>query len=315
MVKVLITERFSLNALQRLKGQPGLDVQVVSSVQELHKLDLSAYEILVIRSKTKITSKFLQSAKSLKFVVTSTSGFDHIDLEASAANGVKVCYTPDANAQSAAELTWALLLACVRKINKAQQAVKSGNWNREVLIGKELAGKTLGIIGLGRVGKRVARIARAFDMNILAHDPYINEEDFKAANAQRCGWEEVLRGCDVLTLHVPLTRETRHFINAPTLECVNDGVILINTSRGQVVNEQEVMRELREGRVWAMGLDVFESEPLPKDSALLELDNVILTPHIGATTDEAFERASQAAVDKVIAFREGKKVCDLLTHN
>lgn len=312
-MKVLICDRFSITALQRLRTEKNIDVQVLSHDDEIEKRDISDFDVLLIRSRTTVDQKLLDRAKKLKLVITTTSGFDHIDLTLTSKKNIKTCYTPEANAISAAELTWGLIVACTRRFNRAFGQMKSGEWRREPLTGHELYKKTLGIIGLGRVGRRVARVAQAFDMRVVAYDPFIEEDDFKNAGAVRLGWDEVMKDCDILSLHVPLTRETKSFINESTLENLNEGAVLINTSRGKVMNEQHVLQALRSGRISYLGLDVFEKEPLPKSSALLSEPNVILTPHIGANTSEAFERGSQAAVDKVLAFRDGKPLNHELT--
>jgi D-3-phosphoglycerate dehydrogenase / 2-oxoglutarate reductase len=309
MFKVLITDRFAVPALERLREVAEV-VQITPS--DIHNFDTSSFDAMLIRSRTVVDAKLLKKSLKLKLIVTCTSGFDHIDLETCQKNSITACYTPEANAQSAAELTWALVMACSRKIISANKMTQTGEWDRNPLVGHELYKKTLGIIGLGRVGQRVARIAKAFAMNVLANDPYVDEFAFEKTGAHRCGWEEVLRSSDILTLHVPLTKETKGFINHSTLDCFHHGAILINTSRGQVMQEQAVTEYLKAGKISALGLDVFEKEPLPKTSALISLPNVVLTPHIGANTVEAFERGSQAAVDKVLAFLQGRPVEDNL---
>lgn len=313
MLKILITDRFSLNALSRLFTEKDITVETLSQHDEVHSKDLSTFDILIIRSRTLIDAKLLERAKNLKMIVTTTSGFDHIDLKATAQKNIKVFYTPDANTQSAAELTWALILACSRRLHQAEKQVRSGHWQREAVMGFELRNKTLGIFGLGRVGTKVARIAQAFEMKLIAHDPLVEPEVFTNLNCRRAGWDEVLRECDILTLHVPLNEKTKHFINQATLESINRGIIIINTSRGKVLNEQDVLKALRQKKISYLGLDVFEKEPLPKSSALIEEPNVILTPHIGANTTEAFERGCLAAVDKIMAFKEGASIENELT--
>ncbi len=310
MFSVLITDRFAAAALERLRAQAGIEV---SQILQGEATDLTDVDALLIRSRTKIDEWLLKTANRLKIIITSTSGFDHIDLDLCTKKNIKVCYTPEANAQSAAEMTWALITACMRKTVLGHEMVKQGNWDRTHIVGHELYKKTLGLIGLGRVGQRVAKIARAFDMHVLACDPYVDEAAFSSTGAHRCGREEVLKSSDIVSLHVPLTKETRNLINLNTLEDLSRGAILINTSRGQVVNEQALVEYLKTGKISAAGLDVFEKEPLLKTSALASLPNVVLTPHIGANTHEAFERGSQAAVDKILAFRQGEKVCDQLT--
>lgn len=312
MFKVLITDRYAVSAIERLRTTDGIEVTQIDP-SEIHDFDVSSFDGFLIRSRTIVNEKLINRSKNLKIVITSTSGFDHIDIKSCQDKNITVCYTPEANAQSAAELTWGLIMACSRKIISANQMVKNANWERHQLVGHELYKKTLGIVGLGRVGQRVAKIAKAFGMHVLANDPYVSEEAFQSTGAHRAGWEEVMRSSDIISLHVPLNKETRGFINYSTLECINHGATLINTSRGQVVNEQAIVDFLKSEKISALGLDVFEKEPLPKTSALIGLPNVVLTPHIGANTIEAFERGSQAAVDKVLAFRDGRKVCDELT--
>ncbi len=312
MFRILITDRFAVSAFERLRAQKDFEVTQIP-YEEFFKYDLSKADALLIRSRTVIDEKVVQRAPNLKIIITSTSGFDHINLEACAKNSIQVCYTPDANAQSAAELTWALIMACVKKTIPANEMLRAENWNRAHVIGHELYNKTLGIIGLGRVGQRVAKMARAFEMHVIANDPYVDESAFLSTGAQRASREEVFRSADIISLHIPLTKETRCLISYGTLEGINRNAILINTSRGQVINEQALVEYLKAEKLAAAALDVYEKEPLPKTSALLTLPQVTLTPHIGANTHEAFERGSHAAVDKIFAFRQGEKVCDQLT--
>ena len=313
MLRILVTDRFAINAQARLKTEKDLSVETLNQHEEINKKDLSQYEVMIIRSRTIVDQSFLERAKNLKMIVTTTSGYDHIDLKATSQKNIKTFYTPEANTQSAAELTWALIMACSRRLNQAEAQVRKGNWQRETIMGFELHKKTLGIIGLGRVGSRVAKIAHSFDMNLIGFDPFVDPEVFTSLKCRCAGWDEVLRECDILTLHVPLTEKTKHFINQATLESINRGIVIINTSRGRVLNEQDVLKALRQKKISYLGLDVFEKEPLPKGSALLEEPNVIFTPHVGANTTEAFERGSQAAVDAVVAFRDGGSIRHELT--
>ncbi len=294
-LKIIITERFSLEALSYLKGHKH---EIVA--------DWSQADAAIIRSKTKIDKSVLEKAANLKIIVTSTSGYDHIDLNETATRKVKVYYTPDGNAQSAAELTMGLLLASARKLITANQNLKSGDWNRETVTGVELNKKILGIVGLGRVGSRVAKMAQAFGMTTVAFDPYQKNEMFTELNTARLSFTEVVRVCDVLTMHVPYTKETHHMLNARSLDEIQPHCILINTSRGPVINELDLIQMLIEKRIAAAGLDVFSKEPLPKDSPLLALSNLVLTPHIGASTEEAFQQASRLAAQIVIDFFNGQ---------
>lgn len=303
--KILITDRFSQEALLMLTSNPHLEV-LKSSSPDLTNSDLTGVHGLIIRSKTQITRELLAKAKDLQVIITCTSGFDHIDLDATQDWGITVMNTPDANIESAAQLTWALVLACASKLMNAHREVKSGSWARDLLVGSELSQKTYGIIGLGRIGTRVAEIAEAFHMNVIAFDPYQSDAHFLENNVERAAYEEVLKQADVLSFHVPRTRETNNMLSMSQFEYIHRGIILINTSRGSVISEQDLVLALEQGWIGACGLDVFEKEPLPRQSKLLSDSRVILTPHIGAGTREAFSKASeQAALQMVRFFLEG----------
>jgi D-3-phosphoglycerate dehydrogenase len=245
-------------------------------------------------------------------VVTATSGFDHIDLKATAERGVTVMHTPDANAASACELTWALILACARKLPSGAKALKAGDWTREPLVGTQVSGKTLGIVGLGRIGTRVARVGQALGCRIIAFDPYLDESDFTRHCAERVGFDELLRIADIVSFHVPATTETKFMLRREGLEAMNRHAILVNASRGSVVSERDLTEALRERWIGALGLDVFEREPLPRDSKLLNFQNVVMTPHLGAATHEAFAAASREAALKLIAYQQRGEISDAL---
>jgi D-3-phosphoglycerate dehydrogenase len=298
---ILITDRFALDSLALLQSRPELSARLsdhfIPTADELRGV-----EGLIIRSRTKITAAFLLTAPDLKVIITATSGFDHIDLDATRASGIVVMFTPNANAQSAAELTLGLVLACARHVPQAHRAIKAGDWNRDALMGSELSGRTYGIVGLGRIGSKVARMAHAFGMNVVAFDPYKDEEFFTAAGAQRLSFEEVLKVSDVISIHVPKTPETFHMFKRNCLEFMARGIILVNTSRGNVICEADLVEALENKWLSAVGLDVFEKEPLARNSGLLQFANVVLTPHLGATTTEAFAKASDEAAHKIIEF-------------
>ncbi len=310
-MKVLITDRFSIEALARLKSRSKLEVTQsathLPTVEELK--DTTA---LIIRSRTKINAEVLTLAPLLKVIVTSTSGFDHIDFSATQKHSVTVMHTPEPNAQSAAELTWLLALACARKFTQSTAQLKKGEWKRDLLAGNTLFGKTYGIVGLGRIGSRVAKFAKAFGMDVIAFDPYIEPEDFAKASAERVSVEELFRRADFVSLHVPATPETKKMINFRALEGASADLILVNTSRGDVINEPELIKALEQKLIKAVGLDVFASEPLAPSSPLLKMPQVVLSPHIGATTAEAFDASSLEAATKIIDFLENGHLSDAL---
>lgn len=310
-MKVLVTDRFSSEALAKLKSRSKLEVaQSASFLPSADELkDTSA---LIIRSRTKINAEILAQAPMLKVIVTSTSGFDHIDFAATQKHSVTVMHTPEANAQSAAELTWLLALACARKFTQANAQLKKGEWNRELLAGNTLSGKTYGIVGLGRIGSRVAKFAAAFGMDVIAFDPYVEPEAFARAHAARTSVEELFRTADFVSLHVPATPETKKMINFRALEGASSDLILVNTSRGDVINEPELIKALEQKLIKAVGLDVFASEPLAPSSPLLKMPQVVLSPHVGATTVEAFAASSSEAATKIIDFFENGRTSDVL---
>lgn len=308
---ILIADRFATEAWAKLETTAFLRVEK-SLTPHLDQTDLSEVAGLIIRSRTKIDAALLKRAPKLQVVVTNTSGFDHIDLASTAAHGVAVMYCPDANVQSAAELTWNLVLSCTKKTLAAHTAVKNGDWQRDTLVGTELEGKTYSVMGFGRIGKKVTQFAHAFGMKTMAFDPYLDDEDFVRHGTRRVSYEELLMTSDIISMHVPLTNETRNMMNAGHFDYINRGVIVINTSRGSVVNEQDLAEAIKKGWVSAAGLDVFDKEPLGRESQLIKMPQVVLSPHIGANTEDAFRKGSLMGADKMIQFFHDGRTSDLL---
>lgn len=301
MIKnILICERFSVEAQIELKKNKKFNVENYSDEK------LKTAHALIIRSKTKIHKDLLDQAPNLQLIVTCTSGFDHIDLTETEKRNICVMFTPEANTISAAELTWSLLLNSTRQVFAANKDLKAGHWRRDSLTGTELANKTLGLVGLGRIGQRVAKIANAFDMKVLAFDPYVEAEAFQKTQAQRVSYEELLKQSDIISFHVPATNETRNMFSRSQLEYVHPDLILINTSRGSVINEDDLVQALSQNKIRFAALDVFSKEPLTRESKLLKLSNVILTPHIGAFTEEAFLKASLQGARRVHEYFENQ---------
>jgi D-3-phosphoglycerate dehydrogenase len=309
---VLITDRFALNALVQLQTHPQLSVTHDNKWFQRSKEELEKFEILLIRSLTKIDKQMLARFPKLKLIISCTVGFDHIDIEACVDNKIIVSHCPSAHTASATELTWALVLACARRMREAHNAVLNSDWDRQKIIGTEVFAKTYGIVGLGRIGQKVAQVAQAFGMNVLAHDPYQEDDAFEKLKINRSSLEEVLSQADVLSLHVPLTRETRHLLGEDFLKSLQPHTILVNTSRGQVVHEKALIKALQNKKIGAVGLDVFEYEPVAKNSALFQFPQVVLSPHIGASTREAFDKASFEAAEKLSAYIANKTINDLL---
>lgn len=307
--KLLITDRFALEAEALLKTR----FEVVRSESHIPTAkELENVEALIIRSRTKITKEFLDQAPSLKLIVTSTSGYDHIDFDETLNRNIKVSYTPEANAQSTAELTIMLMLACARELNLSSQMIRNGNWKRTDIKAYELSNKTLGVVGLGRVGSRVAKIAKAMGMKVYAYDPYKEDQVFAECGVERLGYTEILRMCHVVSYHVPSTKETYQMLNRRLFEDMLPGMIVINACRGDVMNELDILYGLETGVIERVGLDVFVKEPLPKDSPLIHHPKVVTTPHIGATTEEAFMASSTMAAQKCIDYFEHQNLTDEL---
>lgn len=306
MKNVLICERFALEALMKLKLNKNLQVENYSAEK------LKDAHALIIRSKFAITRELLEQAPALEVIVTCTSGFDHIDLAETQKRQITVMFTPDANATSAAELTWSLLMAANRQITAANESLKKGTWTRDHFFSNELSQKTIGIVGLGRIGQKVAAMAKAFQMNVLAFDPYTQEESFSKTQAVRCSYEELLKQSDFISFHVPATSETKNMFNKSHIEVVSPNLTVINTSRGQVINEDDLAAALNDKKLKFAALDVFNKEPLTRDSKLLKCSHIILTPHLGAYTEEAFLKASFEAAERIQDFFTNQKVLNTL---
>jgi D-3-phosphoglycerate dehydrogenase len=298
---VLVTNRFDDELRARLPQIPEADFRYVKSVTEDEGL-LGQASALVIRTGCIIDKDFLKKAPNLKFIVTATSGFDHIDLQAIKGTSVRVFHIPEAQTTAAAELTISMIFNCARKWSLAQKQLYKGEWERSLLLGRQISGMQWGIIGLGRVGQAVAQRASALGMTVYAYDPYLEEP---VDGVTMLGYEELMRTCDGVSLHVPKTKETFQMIKKDTLAWMNTSGILVNMSRGDVINETDLVEHLLQNPEFIAGLDVYAKEPLAVKSRLLELSNVCLTPHIGASTQEALKTASKTAIEKVVELLQG----------
>ncbi len=295
MPKVLIADSLSPRAAEILHER-GLDVDVKTG---LTPTDLMAivgdYDGLAVRSATKVTADIINVAERLKVIGRAGIGVDTIDVEAATARGIAVMNTPAGNTITTAEHTLALMMALARQIPQAHASVTAGKWERGQFMGTELAGKTLGVVGCGNIGALVAERAQGLGMRVAAHDPYLTAERAEALGVERLDLDTLLSRADVITLHVPLTDDTRRMIDAAALAKTRPGVLLINCARGGLVVEADLAEALESGQVAGAALDVYENEP-PTDSPLLGMDSVVLTPHLGASTEEAqFNVAVQIA--------------------
>ncbi|TEU05600.1 MAG: 3-phosphoglycerate dehydrogenase, partial [Candidatus Aminicenantes bacterium] len=250
------------------------------------------FHATVVRGATKVTSKAIDAASNLELIVRAGIGLDNINLEAAKAKGIQVANTPAATSISVAEHTFGLMLAAVRNHGKANLSMKEHKWEKKLFSGTELYGKTLGIIGIGRIGQEVAKRALAFGMKVIAFDVIEVQTDL---DVKQVSWEELFSQADIITLHLPLTDKTRHMISDKEFGMMKDGVILVNVSRGGTVDEKALMKALESGKVRAAALDVFEKEP-PDEFTLVDHPNVIATPHIGAAAKEGQKRAGMEVV-------------------
>ena len=264
---------------------------------------LAGRQALLVRGQTKVTADVLTKASGLRVVARAGAGVDNVDTKAAAAAGVAVYNAPGANAVSVAELTWGLIFALLRHIPEADATTRRGGWEKTRLAGVEINGRTLGVIGLGFVGREVARVGVALGCRVLGHDPDPAAAPI-LAGCERVDVERIFAECDIVSLHAPLSSATRHLANAERLSRMRPGAYLINAARGGLVDEAALVDALRGGRLGGAALDVFEQEP-PTDSPLFALPNVVLTPHLGAATAEAQERAALMAAEAVKAHLAG----------
>ncbi|HPW70137.1 MAG: hydroxyacid dehydrogenase [Bacteriovoracaceae bacterium] len=267
---------------------------------------------VIVTEYVPVDETVLNRAPALKAVIAYGAGYDHIDVQALKRRGVLTCNCPGENSQAVAELTFGLMLCLLRRIHRADQWVRSGEWYREGLVlprwasGRELWRKTLGVIGLGNIGVRVVRIAGGFDMKIIGYDPAKNDEQLIRLGVEPAALPDLLSRSDIVTLHVPLTPDTEGMIDAAALKSVKPGLILVNTSRGRVIDESAMIEALQSGRIGAAALDVFASEPLSPSNPLADMENVLLSPHLGALTREAGDRLCDSIVRQVRDILKGR---------
>ncbi|MBC7130170.1 D-2-hydroxyacid dehydrogenase [Candidatus Bathyarchaeota archaeon] len=298
--RVLVCDPIDPEGIEVLRKN-GFEVAVKPDIsREELKKEVADCQILIVRSRTKVTKEIIDAGKNLKIIARAGAGVDNIDVEYAEKKGIKVICAPEAVAVAVAELTIGLILSLARSIPKADRAMKNEKWIKRELKGWELYGKTIGIIGFGRIGQRVARLAKAFGMKILVCD--LNSPPARLLEELRAKvvpLEELLRESDIVTLHVPLTAQTYHMIGEKELQQMKDGAYLVNTSRGPVVDEKALYEALKKGKLAGAAIDVYEKEP-PDDYTLMKLENVVCTPHIGAQTRESQKMASLAVAYKII---------------
>jgi D-3-phosphoglycerate dehydrogenase len=285
-MKIVVAEKVAANAVQLLKDEQGWTVITPDQMKDGLAPAIRDADALIVRSAVDVNAEVLRGAQKLRVIGRAGVGVDNIDLEAATKAGIAVMNTPGANAVAVAEHTLALMLAMARHISRADATTRAGKWEKKSLQGTELRGKTLGIIGLGRIGMEVARRARAFEMQLIAHDPFVAITVARELGIQLADLDQVYAAADYISLHVGLTPQTSGMINAQSLAKMKPGVRIINCARGELIDEAALAAALTSKQVAGAALDVFPEEP-PKNSALLALDNVIATPHIAGSTNEA----------------------------
>ncbi|MDQ4001073.1 MAG: phosphoglycerate dehydrogenase [Actinomycetota bacterium] len=299
-MKVLITEALAESGVELLKKDFEVDVLLGLSTEELLE-NIGAYDGLIIRSATKVTAEVIERADNLKAIGRAGIGVDNIDIEAATKRGIIVANAPESNTIAAGEHTLGLMLAAARRIPVADGTLRGGEWKRSAFKGVEVAEKTLGLVGLGHVGRIVARGALGMRMRVLAYDPYVSEDRMRDMNVMRAeSVDEVLEQSDFVSLHVPRTPQTAGMIDEDAIEKMKPSAYLINVARGGIVDEIALYNALKEGRIAGAAIDVFREEPTT-DSPLFALPNVVVTPHLGASTVEAQDRAGVTAAEQVAA--------------
>jgi D-3-phosphoglycerate dehydrogenase len=289
--KILIADSISQRGIDELSREGGLDVTIKPGLSETELIEIiPEFSAIVVRSQTKVTADILKAGKILRVVGRAGVGVDNVDVEAATRRGVVVLNAPGGNTVSTAEHTFSLLLSVARKIPQADASVRGKNWDRKNFEGVELYNKTLGVIGMGRIGSELSRRAIAFGMRVIAYDPYLSATRARSLQVELVDeLDDLLAASDFISLHTPLTPETRHVLDAVRLQRAKRGVRIINCARGGLIDETALANALQNRHVAAAALDVFEVEPLPNDSPLRSTPNLILTPHLGASTSEAQE--------------------------
>lgn len=303
--RILVADPIADDGVERLRAAGQVDIATGLDPAEL-RARIAGYDALVVRSETKVTADLLAAATRLRVVGRAGVGVDNIDLDAATEHGVLVLNAPTGNTIAAAEHAIAMLFALVRNIPSADRSLHAGLWERSRFMGMELRDKTLGVLGLGKIGFEVARTAReGLQMRVLAHDPLVTAERAHQAGAELCEFETLLTESDVLTVHVPLSDATRGVIGAAELRRMKPGARLINVARGGIIDEQALAGAIRDGHIAGAAIDVFVQEPPPKDHPLLQLAQVVVTPHLGASTREAQVNVAFDVADQIVEYLEG----------
>ena len=304
-MKVLASDKIAESGLKKLRDA-GFEVDMKTGLpeDELVKI-IPEYDALVVRSETKVTPKVIEAGKKLKIIARAGVGVDNVDLPSATKKGIIVVNSPEGNTIAAAEHTWAMLLAMSRNIPQAQASLRSGKWERSKFTGVEVYGKTLGILGLGKIGSHVAQYAIAFGMKVIAFDPFVTKEYADKLGVELKDVDSVIKAADYITLHLPKNKDTANLINADKIKSMKDGVRIVNCARGGIINENDLAEALRSKKVAAAAIDVYDKEPPEPTNPLLSLDNCVTVPHLGAATVEAQVNVAIDVVEQIIEVLKG----------
>lgn len=300
MFKILVSDPLSEFGLMKLTEAKDVQVDVKTGLSEEELISIIPdYDALLVRSQTKVTPAVIAAGKQLKAIGRAGVGVDNINLQSATEHGVVVINAPDGNTISTAEHTFAMIMALARRIPHAYYSMMQDKWDRKSFVGVELSGKTLGIVGLGRIGAEVAKRAKTFNMKVLAYDPFLTEERANKLGITPVTVDELVSAADFITVHTPLTKDTKYLINAKRFAKMKDGVRLINCARGGIIEEKALLEAIQSGKVAGAALDVYEIEP-PVDNPLVKLPQVIVTPHLGASTIEAQENVALDVSEEIL---------------
>ncbi|MEQ8819486.1 MAG: phosphoglycerate dehydrogenase [Sumerlaeia bacterium] len=310
--KVLVSDKLSEDGLEVFR-KAGFQVDHTPTItQEEIKASIGEYDAWVVRSRSRATPEILEHAANLKVIGRAGVGIDNVDLHSASKRGIVVMNTPGGNTISTAEHAISMLMACARLIPAADASMKAGKWDKKAFMGSELNGKTLGIIGLGRIGQEVAKRMVGFGMTILGYDPFVSGERMNQLGVTSASVDEICEKADFITLHSPLTDETRNIINAERLAKMKKGARIVNCARGGLVDEEALAKALTDGPVAGAAFDVFATEPLPVDSPLRSLPNMVLTPHVAASTTEAQEKVAVQVAEQIVDLLQNGKIVNAI---
>ena len=301
-MNILVSDSLSARGVAVLEeGGFGVDMKTKLPKERLLE-EIKAYDGIIVRSGTKVTADVIDAGDRLKIIGRAGTGLDNVDCEAAPRRGIVVMNTPGGNTITTAEHTIAMLVSMSRKIPQAVVSTKAGKWEKSKFMGTELYNKTLGLVGLGQIGTYVTKLAQGLAMQVIGYDPYLAPGRARELGIQAVELDELFKRADFISVHTPLTNETRSLINAQAIRQMKDGVMIVNCARGGIINEHDIYEALKSKKVAAAAFDVFEEEPMKPDHPLLTLDNFICTPHIGASTEEAQESVAVAIAEQFVDY-------------